>query len=101
MNKIKSHIFRGKKYQIIIGKIDRKTLKLCPKCAGTCDAPNTKNKAIHLDSKLSGVDLIKLAIDEGLHACCWDLDNNAVDEISGSISKFLYRLGVVDSIMRK
>jgi hypothetical protein len=96
MNKIKSHIFRGKRYKIIIGKIDKGILKLNPRCRGLCDAPNTKDKTINLDSKLSGIDLMKVAIDEGIHACCWDLNNTTVDEMSDSISKFLYRLGAKD-----
>jgi len=96
MQKIKSHIFRGKKYKIIIGEIDNDVLELEPRCKGLCDAPNTRGKSITLSSKLSGIDLIKVAIDEGIHACCWDLDNTTVDEMSESISKFLYRLGVRD-----
>jgi len=96
VNKIKSHIFMGKRYQIKIGKIDKKILRLCPKCAGTCDEPKTKNKTICLDSCLHGIDLIKVAIDEGIHACCWDLDNTTVDKMSHSISQFLFRLGVRD-----
>lgn len=94
MKKIKSHIFRGKRYKIIINEIDDGILKLSPKCKGLCDAPNTRSKSINLSRELSGIDLIKVAIDEGIHACCWDLDNKAVDEMSESISKFLYRLGV-------
>jgi len=96
MKKIKSHIFRGKKYKIIISEIDNEILKLVPRCRGLCDAPDTIGKSITLSPKLSGLDLIKVAVDEGIHACCWDLDNTTVDEMSESIANFLYRLGVRD-----
>jgi len=96
MKKIKSHTFRKKRYKIIISEIDNEILKLEPRCKGLCDAPNTSGKSITLSPKLSGLNLIKVSIDEGIHACCWDLDNTTVDEMSESIAKFLYRLGVRD-----
>ena len=37
--------------------------------------------------------MLKVLIDEALHACVWDLDNEAVDERSTEIAEFLWRCG--------
>ena len=86
--RIPSHKFRGKTYHI-------KWLDQPRYSGGDCDgACSTPEKAtIELKKKLRQKRLLKVAIDEGVHACLWDLDNDAVDEISESIHALLWRLG--------
>jgi hypothetical protein len=50
-------------------------------------------KVITIDPHLSERRLLKVLIDEGLHACNWDLDNDAVGEYSDAISSLLFKVG--------
>jgi hypothetical protein len=84
-NQIKQAIFRGKKYKIIWSTASG---------LGQCEHPSAKGKKIILNPTLKGKELIRVAVDEGIHACCWDLGNDEVGEMSESISKFLWELGV-------
>ena len=96
MIKIKSHIFRGLRYKIKwrpITKAERKKMKYTQTLLGTCDGPSSVGKTITIDPTVSGEELLKVAIDEAIHACMWDLDNVAVDEMSSSISSFLWKIG--------
>ena len=94
MNKIKSHIFRKKRYKIVwrrISSAEKKKMKV--DAIASCDSPGTKGKQITIDPTISGRDLLRSAMDEGIHACVWDFDNQAVDEMAESISRFLWRIG--------
>ena len=82
---IKSHVFAGNKYKIIWKK--RKD------CYGLCLHPSNKPKRMYICPYLNEKDLIKTAIDEGLHCSIWELDNQCVDLISESIGEFLWRIG--------
>ena len=93
LNKINSHIFRGKKYKITFSPVDKDIKRLAPKSLATCDSPKIKDKTITIDPSAHGLVLLKLAIDEGIHACVWDFDNSSVDEMADSISRFVYRIG--------
>ena len=84
-NHIKQAIFRGKKYKIKWTKEDG---------LGACDHPSTNGKSISLNPDLKGKEFLRVACDEGIHACCWDLGNEEVGEMSESISNFLWDLGV-------
>lgn len=99
MHKIKSHVFRGKRYRIVwrpVSKAEKKQMKT--DALGYCEGPpSATNKCITINPSISEFDLLRAAIDEGLHACLWDLDNEAVDEMSESISRFLWRMGFRDS----
>jgi hypothetical protein len=83
--KIKQAIFRGKKYRIRWSKRDGLV---------SCEHPATKDKTITMNPDLSGNELIRVAVDEAIHACFWELDNDVVGEASSSIAKFLCDLGV-------
>jgi hypothetical protein len=105
MNKIKSHVFRGKRYKIKFKRVSKKLIK-CMKnmegkessIIGACEGPpSLKNKSITIDPVSTGLEALHVAVDEGIHACLWDLDNDAVDEVSTSVSRFLWRLGYRDS----
>jgi hypothetical protein len=101
MNKnIRSHVFRGKRYRIEFVAIEKGIKKLSPRALGTCSDPYTKDKTITIEPDISDRDLLKVAIDEGIHACVWDFDNTAVDQMSQSISDFLWRLGFRKTIKK-
>ncbi len=83
INKIKSQRFCHGVYKIIWKK---------PYGAkGLCTDP--KDRTIYIDPKLNGKDLICTCIDENIHACLFQLDNDFVDEMSDCIGEFLYRIG--------
>ena len=98
MIRIKSHVFRGKRYKLDwkpVSKADKRKMKL--NAIASCDGPETPGKCITINPELSGFDLLRVSVDEGIHACMWDLDNLAVDEMSESIAKFLWRMGFRDA----
>lgn len=62
-------------------------------CDGLCDPPTDKNPAIRLHRSLKGIELLRVAIHESLHAANWDLSEEAVDETSTDIGNLLWALG--------
>ena len=83
--RIKQAIFRNRKYRIKWSEDDG---------LGSCEHPKTKRKTITLNPTLSGNELIRVAVDEAIHACFWDLDNESVGEASESIAKLLDSLNI-------
>lgn len=79
--------FRGKQYEIEFVK------KLPNQDYGLCDKPDKKNPIIKIRSGLLKKELLEVAIHEGLHACFWDLDEEAINESAKSISSLLWKLG--------
>lgn len=62
----------------------------------TATTLNTKkDKVITIDPDMIEDEeyLLIVLIDEALHACFWDLDNDSVAEASTSIAKFLKKIG--------
>jgi len=82
---VKTHCFLGRTYRILRRKSGTDL--------GQCHAPNTKHKAITLRPDLTEQELLTYAIHEGLHACCWYMDEEHVDNVSSDIGRFLWRLG--------
>ena len=60
---------------------------------GRCDSPTTEKKSILVLSKLRGRERLEILIHELFHAGCWDLDEEAVEEIAGDIARVLDNLG--------
>ncbi len=85
MKHVHSHTFRGKKYKIRWRKL--------PKDDGACDPPTNEGKMITIDPHLSDADLLETLIHEATHACQWDLADDAVNETSHDIARFLSRCG--------
>lgn len=95
MRRPKSHTFRGNRYKIVFhkprrGKDDPKNLERW----GTCSHPGVKGKRIVIWSGLKDLDLLQTLLDESIHACMWDLDNEAVEEMAIGIGAFLWRNGL-------
>ncbi|MBI1176362.1 hypothetical protein GC207_02865 [bacterium] len=59
--------------------------------AATQNTP--KVRTIEVDPNLSERDLLRALLDEGIHACFWDLDNDRVAEASRSLAYLLWRVG--------
>jgi hypothetical protein len=81
-----SHAFRGKRYQVW-GPPQRS------KFFGSCDDPKDKRKKIQIPingKRLFDLDTI---IHESVHACEFDLAEEAVDGLAEATSKLLWRLG--------
>jgi hypothetical protein len=90
MHRPATHNFRRVKYQI-----KWRRPKGQPKtCGGTCDPPNARIPTIEIDPKLSEFNTLRVMIDESIHACLWDIDNDSVDEASTSIAYWLWKCGV-------
>ena len=58
---------------------------------GLCDAPDRRSKKIKINKQLSGRIKLEIIIHEALHACAWDLDEEAVSETAKDISRLLWR----------
>jgi hypothetical protein len=56
-----------------------------------CDGPTERNKRIQVLRTLKGVDLLEVLIHEGLHACLWDLDEEAVGEIAVDLARMIFK----------
>lgn len=71
----------------------RTTKGLGPGDKGSCDAPSLPNKTIRVRPSLKGRVELDTHIHEMLHACLWDLDEEAVCESAEDIARALWRLG--------
>ena len=78
------HKLRGKVWELIY--IEMEDL-------GLCDAPDRRSKKIKINKQLSGRIKLEIIIHEALHACAWDLDEEAVSETAKDISRLLWREG--------
>jgi hypothetical protein len=83
-----THNFRGVQYRIAWRKPKIKS------AGGTCDPPTKKNCTIEVWPKLDDFNRLRVLIDEGIHACHFDLDNDAVGDTSTCIANLLWRCGL-------
>jgi hypothetical protein len=93
VNRPRAHTFRGRRYKIKWRK-PRDPSKDCKMTnQGYCTDPKNANPTMAIDPNLCEETLLKVAIDEAIHATFWDLDNDAVDEAATDIASFLRRVG--------
>jgi len=78
---------RGKLWRLLITKDTLGTAK------GSCEAPTLPNKAIRIRPSLKGRQELDTYIHEMLHACLWDLDEEAITDSATDIARALWRLG--------
>lgn len=81
------HQFRNKRYQVIL------TNNIPRDRNGDCDKPTAINKSIRIKANLGPRHFLEVALDEGIHACLWDVDNDIVADIAHSLSSYLWKLG--------
>jgi len=86
---VKTHSFRGRRFAVNLNAAfpdDTKT-------NGEADAPRMKAREIRMRKGLSGLMCLDTLVHEALHACLWDIDEEAVRESAGDIARLLWRLG--------
>lgn len=74
---------RGRYWTIIRGKLDRTQ-------DGLCDA---SKRLITVRPSLTGERELDVLIHEMLHACHWDLDEQAISETASDLARVLTRMG--------
>lgn len=79
---------RGKRW-----KIRELPASKLPQRDGECDHPNLARKEIRLRNNLGSKRKLEIALHEGLHACLWDLDEEAIEEIAHDLARMVWRLG--------
>ena len=48
---------------------------------------------MRFNPKLKGLRKLEMFLHEPLHACLWDLDEEAVEETARDMARFLWRMG--------
>lgn len=80
------HEFRGVRYEV---KYPKRM-----KVSGDVQPPDTPGTPVmRIKGSLEGALRLDTEIHEALHACLWDLDEEAILEIAGDIAAFLYSSG--------
>lgn len=80
-------VIRNKAYQLqFVPKIEQGA-------KGMCDAPSAAAKRIRVLERLKGQDRLETIIHELLHACYWDMDEEAIHHPAEDIARVLWRLG--------
>jgi hypothetical protein len=86
LKKIKSFSMRGKRFKLEVKELAN--------ARGRTEPPGTKNRKVYIDSREKGKELLATLIDELIHCAVWDLENDAVDEISDDMANVLWRAGL-------
>jgi len=60
---------------------------------GVCRAPASDDPQIRIRATLRDEELMRVLIHEMMHACLWDLSEEAVDETSADVATALYGMG--------
>lgn len=81
--RLKTHSFRGKRYDITLtGEVD-----------GLCVQPASKRGEIILRTDLAPRVFLETAIHEAMHALNWAIPEAVVEERARELSRWLWRLG--------
>lgn len=86
MKPINSHTFRGKRWHI--ENVPRGSAH-----DGMAQGPHVVGKQMFLKVNNTTRRGMEIVIHEGLHACLWDLDEEAVSETARDITALLWRMG--------
>lgn len=81
---MKRHKFRGKTYTLIEVPSD---------AGGECSDPNCCPRELLIPIEGESEYDLEVIIHEGIHACCWDICETSVREISHDIANLLWKLG--------
>lgn len=85
-------IFRGKRYRIV-WKVPAKHKVKGEDVLGVCEPPHQKGKTICIVKSGNDKEDMDTHIHESLHASFWDIDEHIIDDVSTSITDFLWRCG--------
>lgn len=105
--KVKNHTFNGEEYAVVFGDIkENTTAEELAEAQKICNIPNaddilaltddrgTEDQTILISDKIkSSKELMRVIIDESLHACDSNLDNDTVDIYATDIANFLWKCG--------
>lgn len=92
--RVQRHRFMGQWFRFIWRRPKMARSERSPGYRIIAATQNTaKVKMIEVDPALSERDLLRALLDEGIHACFWDLDNERVEQASKSIAYLLWRVG--------
>lgn len=81
----------GRRYRVHFPRL-RLASRDGSRTVGRCDPPEQPNKAIELDSRLRGRELLEVAIHEALHAADFHkLDESWVERVAHDIAVMLWR----------
>ena len=83
MRKVKTHTFRGKKYDI----------DLDDTIGGFCEFPFGGRPSLSVNVDLETRQALEFIIHEGLHACDYSKTEQLVAETAHDIARLLWRLG--------
>jgi len=82
---MKSVTLRGRRWRI--GRVKQKHER------GGCEHPGIPGKEIDVPVNGTRRDDLDTIIHEALHACFWDIDEEAIEESATDIARFLWGLG--------
>ena len=88
LEKTSYHTFRGKRWRLV--SVPSRRLD---HDRGECENPTSSGKTIRINRELSGEGMLDTLIHEALHACLWDLDDEAVEPTAKDMARMLWRLG--------
>ena len=60
---------------------------------GDCTSPLLPHRLIRVRRSLKGQRRLEVILHEALHACLWDLDEEAIEETAHDLARLLWRLG--------
>ena len=83
MHLVRTHTFRGKRWRFLWETVRGNAV-------GYAERPG---QTIQIDPRYCGRELLETIIHESLHACLWDLDEEAVTMTARDIARLLWRLG--------
>ena len=81
---------RGKKWNLCVLRENNSAYD-----RGQCDPPNKQGKQIRIYPAAFKTDhrLMETLIHEALHAACWDLDEELVEDFSHDVARILLKCG--------
>jgi len=85
MAKIRAHIFRGTRWRL--GRVKQRGE------LGGCEGPHVPGREIDIPADGDTENELSTIIHEALHACLWDIDEEAIDTTADDIARLLWRLG--------
>jgi len=79
------HKLRGRMWEV------ERVARLPGRARGMCDSPDTPGKRIQVLKRLKGEELLEVLLHEAIHACVWDLDEEAVAELAADIARMIWK----------
>jgi hypothetical protein len=105
--KVTNHVFNDEEYAVVFGDIKENTsaedlaatqkncnIENADDILALTDDRGTENQTILISDKIkSSKELLRVLLDESLHACSSELDNDTVHIYATDISNFLWKCG--------